>query len=419
MTLMRIAFCALVFAQSLRAATPSATELPAASGANAGAPSPVPALTSAKWRDDLRFLARELPKRHANAFHHVTRERFEAEVAALDKRIDTLHPDAIWVGLNQIVELVGDAHTSVSLPNDTPLLPIVVLDVQGDFRVMAVASGQEQALGARVVKIEGTPLARVRELLETLTPADEPRLREYLVPQYLSIGLVLHGLGIAAARDVIHFTLAGDDGKEFAIELHAGPRQKLSFLSSTPPLYRQNPEKRFWFTYLPESRAVYCGFRGYEDLAANARALLALVEEKQPEKLIIDLRQNGGGDYTKGLRSLIEPIRKLPNLNKKGHLFVLIGPQTFSAAMSNAAHFREMTEATLVGRTIAEKPNSYQEPDDMTLPSSKLVVHYSTKYYEFVKGAADNAIHPDREIVPAWADYKAGRDPALEWVLKQ
>jgi hypothetical protein len=27
-------------------------------------------------------------------------------------------------------------------------------------------------------------------------------------------------------------------------------------------------------------------------------------------------------------------------------------------------------------------------------------------------------IRPDQEIIPSWNDFKAGRDPVLEWVLK-
>jgi hypothetical protein len=30
----------------------------------------------------------------------------------------------------------------------------------------------------------------------------------------------------------------------------------------------------------------------------------------------------------------------------------------------------------------------------------------------------ENLIRPDQEIVPTWDDFKAGRDPVLDWVLK-
>ena len=29
------------------------------------------------------------------------------------------------------------------------------------------------------------------------------------------------------------------------------------------PLYRQRPEEDLWYTFLPESRTLYVGFRGY------------------------------------------------------------------------------------------------------------------------------------------------------------
>ncbi|HEV8058390.1 MAG TPA: hypothetical protein VGP68_00835, partial [Gemmataceae bacterium] len=111
-----------------------------------------------------------------------------------------------------------------------------------------------------------------------------------------------------------------------------------------------------------------------------------------------------------------DPIRDLP-INAKGRLFVLIGPHTFSAAMSNSAHFRLRTTAILVGEAIGERPNSYQEVRQMTLPNSRLIVRYSTRYYKFVE-SGENVIRPDQEIIPSWAEYKAGRDPVLEWVLK-
>jgi Peptidase family S41 len=89
--------------------------------------------------------------------------------------------------------------------------------------------------------------------------------------------------------------------------------------------------------------------------------------------VVIDLRQNGGGDYTLGKKFVIDPLRDLPRTNKGGHLFVLIGPFTFSAGMVNAAQFRSETAALLVGEPIGEKPNSYQEAREMHLPNTHLI----------------------------------------------
>jgi len=80
-------------------------------------------LTPAQWREDLQFFARELPRRHKNAFHHISRERFEAEVQALDHRLAGLDADAIYVGMSRIANLIGDGHTYLRIPHDDANFP--------------------------------------------------------------------------------------------------------------------------------------------------------------------------------------------------------------------------------------------------------------------------------------------------------
>jgi hypothetical protein len=86
--------------------------------------------------------------------------------------------------------------------------------------------------------------------------------------------------------------------------------------------------------------------------------------------------------------------------------------------MTNAIDFRKETNAILVGEPAGEKPNSYQENDEMKLPNSGLVVSYSTKYYKFLDEDAP-AVMPDKRIDPNWLDYKAGHDPVMDWILSQ
>jgi len=121
-------------------------------------------------------------------------------------------------------------------------------------------------------------------------------------------------------------------------------------------------------------------FRGYDSLASDARDLYEFIDSHPTDRLVIDMRQNGGGDFLKGRKHLIEPLERRPGLNQKGKLFVIMGRYTFSAAMVNAIDFRNETNALLVGEPAGERPNSYSENDEMTLPNSRLVVSYSTRY---------------------------------------
>ena len=52
----------------------------------------------------------------------------------------------------------------------------------------------------------------------------------------------------------------------------------------------------------------------------------------------------------------------------------------------------------------------------MTLPHSRIVVSYSTKYYAFVKDDVP-AVLPDQRIDPSWPAFRAGRDPVMDRIL--
>jgi len=379
-------------------------------------------LSKEQWRQDLDFLARELPKRHDNAFHFISRERFEAEIAELNSKLDNLNSDEIYVGMNRIANSIGDGHTYIKVPEDNANLPIDLERFGDEYRVVATTSGSEKALGMRVIKIQDMPIASAHDLLFSLTPADETQvLRDSRVLGFLTTGIFLHGTGIIPDRNVARYTLLDDYGKEFTMDIHAitpGESSKLNWISAFKerPLFRQQPDNSFWYTYLTDSRTVYCSFRGYKDLGKQTRGLFDFIRQQHPNKLVIDMRLNGGGDYNEGLKYLVHPIRDLSDINRKGHLFVFVGPNTFSAAMSNSAHFRYQTSAILVGQQIGEKPNSYQEVHEMKLPNSHWTVRYSVKFYKFVE-TGENVIRPDQEIIPSWDDYRSGRDPVLEWVL--
>lgn len=243
-------------------------------------------------------------------------------------------------------------------------------------------------------------------------------------PAFITRPEILHALGIVPELSKAAFTLQEDDGRVITLEIEpaAMPPAVNGIINLglvpvvEPPLSRQKPVETFWFTYLQDSQTIYANFRRYPSLKQHAQALFAAVDRQRPARLVIDLRQNGGGDFTEGRDHLIEPIKKRPAINQKGRLFVAVGRQTFSAAMVNAIDFRKETNAILVGEPIGERPNSYSENDEMTLPSSKLVVSYSTRYYKFLDEDVP-AVIPDVRIDPAWADFRAGRDAVMDWIL--
>jgi len=389
-----------------------------------------PTLTKAEWRQDLRTFAEQLPKRHKNLYHAVSREQFEGAVAELDAAIPTLQDHEIIVRLHQIAALVGDGHTGVHLPKYFKRYPLAVFWFGDALRVIAAGTGYEKALGARVVKIGALGIDEVLVRVNRCYPSAENENAWYVLstsPAFLMVPEVLHALGVVTDLGKTLFTLEDESGTQLTLEItpvtvgmvNGVPTMGLNpAAKGTPPLFRQKPGEKLWFTYLPDSKTVYANFRSYDGLGASAKALFRLVDANPTSRLVIDMRQNGGGDFFEGRKHLIEPVKKRPAINTKGQLFVIVGRRTYSAALANAVDFRKETNAILVGEPIGERPNSYSENDEMTLPHSRLVVSYSTKYYKFVDEDVP-AVIPDKRIDPTWAEFKAGRDPVIEWILER
>jgi hypothetical protein len=195
--------------------------------------------------------------------------------------------------------------------------------------------------------------------------------------------------------------------------MEAAARPQWKGAAAAPPLYRQRLDETFWFSWLEDTGTLYVSFRRYDHLRAKARELWSFVDGHRVNRIAIDLRQNGGGDFKRRPQAHGRRARAQAGLRA----YVLIGPRTFSAALKNAIDFRTVAHATLVGETIAERPNSYSENDEMTLPHTRIVISYSTKYYKFLPD--DGLVRPDKEILPSWADWTSGRDPVLEWVTAQ
>ena len=389
----------------------------------AAAPRPqrLPAMTAPAWIEDIDFFARELPKRHLDAFHTISRERFEAAVADTREKAKSgkAGDDEMIVGLMHAASLVGDAPTRIQLPAGMHRLPIVIALFDKEYRVTRATPEAKVLLGGRIVKIQDTEIADVERKLRRIIAQDESEA--YVrgeFPLRMSVAQLLHGLQIIPDTKKARVTVALPAGEKtlelWSIPAGINPKDWPSVTAETP-LFRQNAEEALSFTYLEASKTVYANFRTYDALPARAKALWTLVDEKAPSKIVFDLRQNGGGDPKLGRKHLVEELEKREKLKT----YVLVGNRTFDGAMNNALEFKSEARATLVGEPIGEKPNSYQEPGDMVLPKSRLVVSYATKYEELLPKGSPSTVTPDKVVVPTWDDFVAGRDPVLDWVLKQ
>jgi hypothetical protein len=383
-------------------------------------------VSSAAWREDLRYLARELPKLHVNAFHTVSREAFAGEVARLDAAIPGMNGDQVLVGMMRIVALVGDGHTHLDLPPSFLRYPIELQWFGDELRVVAAADPYQSAVGARVLAIGSTPIGDVMERATQLVPRGENEGRTRLTATIqLTSPEVLRGLGVIADRANAPFVLELATGERTTMTLAPAPLGDFSTwrlaTGDRPPLYLQRLTETWWTEFLPDAQTVYFSFSRYPpdaEFRDHAAALAKLLDESHARRLVIDLRRNQGGDYERFRRLMLPILLARSAINRKGGVFVISGPGTFSAATVNALDLRNEANAIIAGSPTGMRPTHYGEPGEFRLPNSAFRISYSTQYHRF--GAeTDLAVVPDQRIEPTWAEFRAGRDPVMEWILSQ
>jgi len=329
--------------------------------------------------------------------------------------------------------MIGDGHTYVdvrySLP-DRPLLPLQLGWYGTDLIVTGAPNEYRDAIGARV---NGIGSASIEVALQAITPLiahdNEQQLRN-LSAEFLRMPDLLEAQGIASSVEHVLFQLVHADGRVVELDVTPQPADApITYLNLydvmpiTPPLRTEGGERIYWYRSLPEQQAIYVQYNRAADdpdlpFAAFTRELFATVAANPVERMVIDLRFNGGGN-SRVIEPLIEALREHPTLSQPGRVRVLIGARTFSSALMNAIELQEAVGATLIGTPTGGRPNGYGETRSFTLPNSGLRVQYSTRFFRNLPGNDTPALEPDVVAPITWNDLLAGVDPALERAVRE
>ena len=337
---------------------------------------------SDRARADLGFLVRQITTRHPNPYHLTPKADFDREVADLSARLPSLAPHAVVVGFAKIAALVGDGHTRASIPPTGGLLPIEIEWLDAAWRVVRAAPDYRSLVGVTIEQIDSTDITAAAQKVNALvSPHESEGWSRYLTGRLLTYADVLDALGISRERGGA--TIAGktDAGESRTAVVAAGPRLPLDQwieASSSLPLSRQIDMRQPAFAWrrVDGSRTGYVAFNSYVTDRSRSgfgdltRGVFREMDAANVDRIIVDLRWNGGGDFTRGREYVLNEIRKRERWLKPGAFYVLAGRRTFSAAMVNTVDFKRAAGAILVGEPTGARPNSYSETGAFRLPNT-------------------------------------------------
>jgi hypothetical protein len=173
---------------------------------------------------------------------------------------------------------------------------------------------------------------------------------------------------------------------------------------------------------IPEAKVLYLKIDEMADVANKSfdtltRDCVTAFADADYEKLIIDIRLNGGGDNYLG-----EPLRRIiasSRFNRTGRLYVLISPRTFSAAQNFANRLERETFATFVGTPTGSEPNFYGDAAVYAGKVTGLTSIISTMpWFDSYPQDKRHWIMPDLLVPDQFDNWRDGKDPALDLALR-
>lgn len=380
-----------------------------------------------RWEQDIQFFSNQFKTVHPAPFAKVSAADFDQAVSTLTARVADLADYEILLGLNRIAALVGDAHSwmyTFQANSGMRQFPIRVRWLKDGYYIAAANSNYVRALGKKVVAINGVPVTEAYAKMRLLIPAENNWWAIQQSQAMLVSPEALHSAGVVAnSADPVMYSF--EDGLTLALRVEGGtlidyPRKA----RPATPLFRRNAGLIYWFDYLEDSRTLYIQYNQCAQdpalrMSEFARQLVEFLAGKSPERVVIDLRNNTGGD-SRVIEELLAPLQALylaGQLQPRNN-YVFISRQTFSSGMLNAADLKSSGLIQLVGEPTGGSPNGPGEVRGFTLPNSRLNGQMSSRLFAIQGYAGKNTIEPDILIEATIDDLTAERDPLLETVLK-
>lgn len=397
----------------------------------------------AGWRYDLDYLASRLQEVHFHLYNKISPAELSEAIEAVKANVATMKDHRIKVEIQRILAMLGDGHTMTFMGlgrgGGFRRLPVEFYDFKDGLYVRSGDPRVAGLVGGRVVQIGKVDAATAMEAVGGLVSNENAMWVRQLGPVYLRVAEVLDALNLVEDMENIPLVVEMSDGERVSMTLEPGAYRgqtgdpfslPANFVSANAradqslPLYLRRPNDAWWFEYLDDVKVVYFQFnavrnKSEETFASFTDRLFEFIDGHEVAALVIDMRNNSGGNNTLG-RPLLHHLIRREALSEPGRLYVIAGRRTFSAAMNVAADIEFHTSATFVGEPTGSRPNFMGETSWIRLPYSRMKVSCSSRYFQH--SFSDDYriwIGPDIVAEMSSADFRNNHDPAMSAILER
>ncbi|HEV7348195.1 S41 family peptidase [Telluribacter sp.] len=409
-------------------------------------------------KKDFTFLKEALLQEHGGLLRYQNRNEFTQLSDSLFRTLD--HPmNQFEFGtlIRFFLSFVKDGHTGSSLPSElmqyyarhVRMFPIQLYFM--DERAFVLCSEfDELPSGTKLLSIDGKPINDIRkELFRYLSSDGKIETKKYWTLNRDAFPFLYSWIfGIKSGHTITYKTQTG---------LVENTHLNADFIKESCVPNRHNDGKYLQLDYKSGNIAVltiktFSSERlrqTNEDLVRFLQMSFKEIQNKKVNKLIIDLRNNSGGDDQYGallysyltnrpfnyFASIESNTKKLaisdhPGLdvqqpsmdNFKGKVLFIINGLSFSTASDICAIAKSDNRGKFVGEETGGGyyGNTSGETFRTTLPNSKVNISIPKyKYSNAVKKAKypDRGIIPDYVVIPSISDIINGKDVQLEYAL--
>jgi hypothetical protein len=380
---------------------------------------------AAQWRADIDYLDSQLKSNQLNFSSLVSVQTFDNTLNDVKSSIDSLQDYQIFIKLQQIVASLHIAHTSIFPPPavEFHFLPIYAVKYSDGFYILKTDNNNAGLLGKKIIKAGNIDISIIEDSLKKIMSYENSYWADYQFSGVFSFVEALQFFGFSNSLTQVELEIEGagkvtlNSIEQYYSNFTSGYKSVLD--GKSIPLYLQNYSSYYWDIFIAPSKTYYIAYNKCSNASNISFAVFTdnvkdFIASNEVDKVIIDLRNNGGGNS--GIFNPLLSYLQNSTFNQSGKLFVIIGKHTFSSALLNAISLKKNTECILVGEPTGGKPNSYGEVRTFTLPNSGMIVQYCTKYFSTVTGDPES-LFPDYYIDLTAQDYLNGRDPVLDFVL--